>query len=102
MNIGEEFERILVDGARELGVSLGGSLADVRRFASERMLHLANIVDEPGYLEALRAERDKVALELALNVTDEADAADARLVGIISGALAIGARALAGPGGSAS
>lgn len=94
MNIAEEFERTIRDAGDRLGVELSENLDEVRRYASERMLHLSSIVDEPGYSEALVAEGINVALQAAGEAVDSADALDRELLGIITGALAIGARAL--------
>lgn len=93
MNIAQEFERVLADTADRLGVSLG-DLDAVRGYAAERMLHLSGIVDEPGYLEALRAEGLNVALMAAGAAVDAADAIDRELVGVVTGLLGMGARAL--------
>jgi len=94
VNIAEEFERTIRDAGDRLGVELSENLDEVRRYASERMLHLSSIVDEPGYSEALVAEGINVALQAAGEAVDSADALDRELLGIVTGALAIGARAL--------
>lgn len=94
MNIAEEFERTLRDAGDRLGIELETNLDEVRRYASERMLHLSTIVDEPGYAEALVAEAANVSLRAAGAAVDSADEVDRELVGIVTGALAIAARAL--------
>lgn len=95
MNIGQEFQRMLENTAARLGRELQANMDEVRLYASERMLHLSTIVDEPGYDEALLAERDNVALRAGLNAVSAGDAADREIIGVIAGSLAIGARALA-------
>ena len=50
---------------------------------------------QPGYQEALIAEANNVAMEAAITAIDQAEAADARLVGIVQGVLAVGAKVLA-------
>lgn len=95
MNIGHEFERLLKEAAGRLGRDLTGNLDEVRAYASERMLHLSTIINEPGYEEALLAERDAVAMKAGLAAVDAGDAADAELRGLIAGALGVAARALA-------
>lgn len=92
MNVGEEFERLLTEAGQRLGKQI--VTTGLREYAHERMLHLANIVDQPGYLEALEAERDNMILKAGIGAVNMADAADAEIIGIISGALAIGASAL--------
>lgn len=94
MDFAMELERLLRSSASRLG--RGISLAGVRQYAAERMAHLATIVGEPGYDEALIAERDSVALQAGLKACREGDAVDAELVGMIGGVLGVGARALAG------
>ena len=92
-DLAQELEQLLIAAAERLGRTLESS--DLRNYISERMLHLSNIVAEPGYMEALIAERDNVALQAGLELVDAADAADRELIGLISGGLALGARAIA-------
>ena len=95
MNISEQFVAVLRDAIWETGRDFHADMAGVQRYAAERMAHLATIpADDPHYLEAVRAERDSVALRAAINVTRSADGADAYILGVIGGALALGARAL--------
>lgn len=95
MNLAEELERTLRNTAARLGVELKDNLDDVRGYASERMLHLSGIVDEPGYDEALVAEAVNVALAAAGETVESADDVDRELLGVVGGFLAAGARALA-------
>lgn len=94
--IAQEFELLLVTSAQRLGKSLGANLNEVREYASVRMQHLSTILGEPGYEEALIAERDSVAMMAGLHAVNAGDSADAEIRGIIAGALAIGAKALGG------
>ena len=91
-----EFRRLLEGVGDRLGRQFAGDLDDVQAYASERMLHLSAILDQPGYGEALVAERDNVALRAGIAAVETADAVDREVLGTIAGALAIGARALAG------
>lgn len=86
---------LLESAVAETGRELGDSLESIRTYAAEQMAQLALGVGQPGFQEAVQAARDNVALRAALDLTANADAADARIVGILQGALAIGARALA-------
>lgn len=95
MNIAEEFERQLKATGERLGIQLTADTDELRQYAAARMLHLSAIVDEPGYTEALVAEGMNVALKAAGTAVDAADAVDRELLGFVTGALAIGARALA-------
>ena len=90
----QEFTTLLQTEAAELGVSLGAAADEVAIYTEERLTHLASIVGEPGYMEAVKAEQDNILLFALARSIDEADAADARLMGIVRGSLAIGVRAL--------
>lgn len=94
-NMADELVTLLKDAGSRLGKELEGTLEDVRGYAAERMLHLSQFVGQEGYQEALIAERDNVALRAGIAATDDADAADRELIGIIAGSLGIAARALA-------
>jgi hypothetical protein len=75
---------------RETGAMLHKSSADVAVYAAQRAAHLATIVGQAGFDEAVVAERDAVILFAGLSAVRNADAADERIVGLIHGALAIG------------
>lgn len=90
-----EFGELLKASLRETGTQLQTSLAEVTLYASERAAFLSTLVGQKGFHEAVIAERDNVALRAGIRVVQNADAHDARIVGIIQGALAIGAKALA-------
>lgn len=95
MNVADELERLLKDASRETGRDLKGNLAEVTMYAAERTSYLSTLVGQKGFEEAVRAERDNVALKAGIKSVKAADAADARIVGIIQGVLFLGARALA-------
>lgn len=82
--------------AHRLGLSLEGNAAAWRAYAAERMLHLAAIIDQPGYGEAVATEAVNIALQAAGSAVDSADALDRELFGVLAGGLVVGARALAG------
>jgi hypothetical protein len=93
--IADQFKSLLESTADRLGVELNLAGDGVRNYAKKRMLFLASIIDEPGFDLALLAERDNVAIQAGLSAVAIGDAADVELKGVILGALAIGARALA-------
>ena len=95
MNMAKELAELLESTAQRLGTDLQEDVLAIREYASERMLHLSTCVDQPGYDQALIAERDSVALFAGISAVHVADAADRELLGIVAGALAIGARTLA-------
>ncbi len=90
-----DLEKLLTDAIAETGVSLQKGAAELAAYAAERSAHLATLVDDPGFQEAVRAERDAVALEAGITAVQQADAADARIVGVIQGGLALAARLIA-------
>ena len=79
---------------RETGGSLKTSSAEVAAYAATRAAHLATISNEPGFDEALIAERDNVLAFAGVSAVRNADAVDARIIGLIHGALAVGVAAL--------
>lgn len=94
MDVGKELVDALSGAVDRLGVSLEANMDELRTYAAERMLHLSGLIGQPGYQEALVAERDNVALKAGLLLVDASDRADAELLGLITGAMAVGARAL--------
>lgn len=77
------------------GASLKKTAAEVALYTAQRTAHLAALAGQPGFEEAVAAERDAVAMFAGIASVGEADAADARLLGLIEGALIIGAKAAA-------
>lgn len=93
--IKDEIRTLLQGVVNETGRNLAGSAEDVAQYAAERAQHLARIYDQPGFDLALKAERDNVAMFAGIALVDQADAIDARILGIIEGALSIAKRVLA-------
>ena len=87
-----ELMRTLEDSAARLGVLLTEDLSSAREYAAGRIPVLAAAASEPGFELVLRAERDALALQVGLSVVGVADAADAELLGLITGGLAVAAR----------
>ncbi len=80
-------EELLRSALKETGISLGISADELVRYTAEVGAKLALAVGEPGFEKALVAARNAVALKAGLNATLEAEAADARIVGVIQGVL---------------
>lgn len=95
MDLKSEFTVLLTSAIKETGAQLKTSASELALYASERAAYLAGIANEPGFELAVKAERDAVALKAGISAVNEARAVDQRIVGIIHGALMIGARALA-------
>lgn len=96
MDISLEFERLIQDTAARIGVELTADLGALRQYAADQMLALSKAINEPGYAGILAAAGANVALHAAGSGVRIADDLDRELVGTITGALAIGARVLAG------
>lgn len=94
-NIGDELGALLREQADQLGVELAGDYNDAVAFAAERAAHLSTITHEPGFDEAVRAERDSVVLRITSLAIERADDVDQRFLSIVGRVLSITARALA-------
>lgn len=90
MTYADNLKGALDAAIRDTGALLRKSSADVAVYTAQRAAHLATIVGQTGYQEAVIAERDAVLLFAGLSAVRGADAADAHIVGLIHGALAIG------------
>lgn len=89
------FGDTLAQAIKAVGKDLGDDLDTLKLYAAQRAVHLSLIVGEPGYEEAVMIEAQNVALKAGILTVETADATDARVVGVIQGALRIGAVALA-------
>jgi len=76
------------------GISI--STAEVAAYAAEQAAKLKDLVGQAGYHEAVKAARDSVALKAGIAATQQADATDSKILGVIEGALFMGAKVLAG------
>jgi hypothetical protein len=91
----DTFKELLEKTVRETATELKVGAAELALYASERAAHLSSIVGQPGFNAAVQAERDNVAIKGAIKLQDQATRADERFLGLIHGALAFGASALA-------
>jgi hypothetical protein len=90
----KEFLALITDAVEETGVDLGDAKEEVAAYAAERAEHLATISGEPGFGQAVIAERNSVAMKAGLALSEVADAGQGRWIGMIGGALRIVALAL--------
>lgn len=90
----KDIKEILEDAVVETGVELKTTPQELAKYILQRASHLASIAGEVGYSLAMRAERDNVALKAGIAITKIADAADARIIGIIQASLKIASSAL--------
>jgi len=94
ISIGSEFASAVVASAARMGLELEATDAEVRRYATLRLLHLSRIQGEPGYQEAVEAEAAALSLTIVGRAIQEADAADRELRGLLVGLLRMGVTAL--------
>lgn len=101
-DVTKDLANLLGDAIAETGANLQKTAVEIAAYAAERATHLSTLVDDQGFAEAVRAERDAVALEAGVAAVQEADAIDSRVVGVIQGGLFLSARILAGVAPAAS
>ena len=80
-------EDLLRDAISETGIELRVAKDEAIQLVAAEAARLTLAIDEPGFHMALRASRDRVALELGVDASMQARAADARIVGIIQSVL---------------
>lgn len=83
---------ILKFEASAAGRDLTTALDDIRLYTVQRAAHLSTLVGQPGFQDAVRMERDNVALHAGIIASQQADVTDHRILGIIQAGLAILAR----------
>ena len=81
--------------AAQTGRALRADIKAVGAYAAERAAHLATLSGQPGFEDAVLAERDNVVLRAGIAATQRGDNIDQRLIGIIQGALRTAAVVLA-------
>lgn len=94
-DIGAELAAMIQGTAKDLGITLKMDGVTFAQHTAARVAHLGTIVGKPGFEDALKAERDSLALRAGVLAVRAADVVDSRIVGLIQAALSIGARALA-------
>lgn len=95
-NYTEEIKAILLSAGKDLSDEARDRAGSVAAYAQERAAHLATLVGQPGFEEALKAERDNVALRAGLDLSEQAKSTDAKTIGVIHGLLGILSKVLAG------
>lgn len=89
MNPAEEVKSQFTAIIKALGKSVKGSASQIAKYATDRAAHLAELVDDPNFEQAYKAERDAVLLKAAIDSTNAADASDRAAAQIMSAALRI-------------
>lgn len=88
-DVAKQLESMIADALKETGAQASMSAKDMAVEVQASAARLSGAVGQAGYDEALRAERDTLALKAGLKLVTAADAADARVVGIVQGAIGI-------------
>ena len=94
MNVAKEFLALITDAVEETGADLADTKEAIAIYMAERATHLSTIAHEPGFGQAVIAERNNVAMRAGLEASADAAAVDNRWLGMIGGALRIAAIAL--------
>lgn len=85
----DALELALVNAVKETGLQLKVSTKELAIYTAERAAILAAAAGHQGYEYALIAERDNVLLKSGRSAVSTGDAADERLLGIVTTALAL-------------
>lgn len=91
-----QLEGLLCAAVNDTGLELKKAKDEVAVYMAERTAHLAQIVGLDGFDLAVIAERDNVAMFAGLSAVAQSDAIKDRVLGILQGALWMGAHALSG------
>jgi hypothetical protein len=89
-NVGKQLAGALEELFAESKQELATGVNELGDYVAERISHLKFAMNEPGYPEAVAAERDAIALKAAGRTVDKADEFDAHLVGLVEKGLVYG------------
>ena len=95
-DIGLQFFVAVLSPLNLNGLDFKGSAQEIRQYSAESMARLATLVGQPGFETAVEAERDIVAIKIGMRIAKDADKADMKALGVIEGALRMGAGMLSG------
>lgn len=82
---------LLTSELKELGAEAGTSLEETAAYAAARAEALAELQDQAGFSRALKAATNATMLYGAIKTVEIGDAADAKIRGMLTGALGMGA-----------
>ncbi len=85
---------LLRDILKEDGSELKSDMSELVIAADEATARLALLVGDPDFDMAVRAERDAIQLRFAIAASEQARAAEHRIIGVIHAALGMGAVAV--------
>lgn len=89
-----DFKKLLLGQFDDVDENAKKALDDAARYAAERAAHLSLLVGQPGFEEAVVAERDNVSMHAGLLAVAQADALDQKVLGTLQGGLFFAARLL--------
>lgn len=92
---GNQLVTLLKQYAEQTGVEIREDIHELSQYASERTAHLSRFVGQPGYVEALEAERDALAMKATNTSIDQADKIDQKFAQFISQVFTVAATFLA-------
>lgn len=90
----DDIKKLLAAALAETGVQFKTGVAEVAAYTHERAVHLSTLLADPDFQKAVKTERNNVWGFSSSVAVGAADAMEARVLGIIQGALAITARIL--------
>ena len=82
-----DISQLLQDSISETGLELSVSVGKAKVMIAKEGARLALAVGEPGFDMVLRASRDNIALQLGVDASLDASAADSRMMGIVQAVL---------------
>ena len=94
MDVAKEFLALLTEAVEETGVDFVESKEVLATYAAERAQHLSTIAHEPGFGQAVIAERNNVVMHAGFEISHDLGSIESRWIGMIGGALRIAAIAL--------
>lgn len=90
--LSDNFSSVINEALQGEGVDLKNASDEFRQFSAQKIVELAACVGQPGYMEAVTAAADAVLEKSISEGITQADAIDARAIGLTFGALNMAAR----------
>jgi len=87
----EVFKQMFEEAAVETGLDLKKTSTELAAYMDERLTQLRLNVGQPGFEKSLISERNSVAMEAGLEISEVAHSLDQRIIGAIGGALRVAA-----------
>lgn len=94
MSLYTELADLVIEAGEDVGMSIDWQSVQDAVKSQSRLL--AKAIFEPGYRKALIAARNTVALAAGIDAATAADAADAKILGVVEGGMGIIAKIMGG------